>query len=237
MEDQIALFLLFYLVFQFVLKSINDRIGQFFGRYLAPVLRGIELGESVTPFVIVLFGDFTGLVLCCLFSPSSYHLKERRIGYIAYIETECDFPICDICFEPVKVFKRKTHDQRRIELKPVLTCRSSQILRKAACKQPHSRRVVFCRFFRRRAGLKSLTCKQIYDIIKIIITRSGWNRGKPGRDLRPLCAADLSAALPPTGKNGCVPHAPKASTDKTAPRSGLYRLRRGRAIYIQRDRS
>ena len=57
-------------IFEFVLECFDHCIAEFLRRYFRPSLCYIEFGICITPFVILLFGDFTVSVFFSLFCPS-----------------------------------------------------------------------------------------------------------------------------------------------------------------------
>ena len=57
-------------IFEFVFECIYHCIAEFLRRYFCPILCCIEFRICITPFVILLFGDFTVTVFLGLLCPS-----------------------------------------------------------------------------------------------------------------------------------------------------------------------
>lgn len=85
-------------IFEFVLERFDHCIAEFLRRYFRPSLCYIEFGICITPFVILLFGDFTVSVFFSLFCPSG-----KLNSYLTDIEQQAQ----DLFLQLVKEYADK----------------------------------------------------------------------------------------------------------------------------------
>lgn len=91
-----------------IFQVFYEIIAQFLRRNLCPPLRGVKFGVSVTPLVIFLFGDFSGIQFCGLFAPSGKHLEHFIIGSaLRFIKPKADFSVHLSDLHTAQILQRK----------------------------------------------------------------------------------------------------------------------------------